>query len=121
MSSAVELAVLRKQTKSFIDENPISILLLRTVKSSDGAGGTTSAPADPAVDPQTFRKIIQTKGNDARDIDNERVRPEFVLIGLFDADIKSGDRFMLNAIKYKVEYVRDDRRYETWAEVVLDG
>lgn len=119
---STELRVLRNQTTHFINENPEDITLLRGgTRTSDGAGGWSVAPG-PAIPTQTFRLIIQQKGENAsRNIDGEDIHPEYVLIGQWDASIENGDVFIKDERNYEVMFVRDDRRYETWAEVVYRG
>jgi hypothetical protein len=116
-----DLATLRKQTAEFIGYNPVIINLQRATTESDGAGGVrrTLGP----VGDQTFRKITQNTSTAVfrRTIDGQEVQPEFVLLGMHSADIKNGDWFYQDGIKYEVVYVRDDRRYETWGEVAYRG
>jgi hypothetical protein len=116
-----ENEVMRKQTKSFIDEYPQSIVLVRADTESDGAGGVKSTLAPlPA---QTLRQITQATNTGVfrRTIDGEEVQPDFVLLGEWDADIANGDWYMKEGAKHEIVYVRDDRRYETWAEVKYRG
>ena len=118
---ASENEVMRKQTKEFIAIYPQSLVLTRSEMVSDGSGGVvgtlTSLPA------QTFRQITQPTNTQVfrRTIDGEEVQPDFVLLGEYDADVKIGDWYMKEGAKHEVVYVKDDRRYQTWAEVKYRG
>jgi hypothetical protein len=120
----VERAVMRKQTKQFIDDNPITVTLYRPgAQHSDGAGGVTW---DPGTDlaPQVMRLITKNQAGDSvsrTNVDGTTVQPDFVLLGEYDADVKNGDTFQLDGVEARVLYVRNDRRYETWAEVYRHG
>lgn len=118
-----ELAVMRKQTEHFIRDNPEQITLTRGGgRTSDGAGGYKVEPGDPG-EPQIMRLVPQDlrSGVQSRNVDGEEVSPAYVLIGKHDADIKKDDVFTRNGRNYEVTWVRDDRRYETWAEVIYRG
>lgn len=118
-----ELEVLRKQTKAFIEEYPLDIILQRNVATPDGAGGTKLTPGPLPGGSQTFRQITQgtSTGVFRRTLDGEEVAPDFVLLGEYDADVKSGDWYTKDGAKHEVVYVREDRRYESWAEVKYRG
>lgn len=117
-----ELAVMRRQTDHFIKDNPVSLVMTRGgSREPDGAGGYTTVPGD-AIQPQTMRLVPQQEGAlQSRNVDGEEVSPEYVLIGKHDADIKTGDMFVRANRNYEVIWVRPDRRYEAWAEVVYRG
>lgn len=116
-----ENRVNRRNTTYFIDQHPMTVPLTRPGKRvADGAGGYTTDPG-PEVVPQKMRKIIQGGNVASRNIDGQEITPAFVFIGEWDADIKTGDEFKIDNIEYHVIYVRDDRRYETWAEVAQRG
>lgn len=117
---ARELAVLRKQTAMFIQDNPVDITLTENVRVSNGKGGYTITPKPRAA--QTFRKIPVNAGQTStRDIDGEEVQPKYVFIGLPDAAVADGDTFAINGRNYRVDFVRDDHRYETWVEATYVG
>jgi len=119
-----EMAVLRKQTIRFVKENATVVQIQRgTGMVPDGAGGWTPAPGSTPIDPQEFRLIIQnTSGYTAtRNIDGETISPAFVMIGMYDANVQEGDTFVLDGNGYRVSFVRDDKRYETWSEVEYLG
>lgn len=120
---AAELAVLREGTEFYISCNPTTIEIQRPVKVDDGEGGF-SGPSLP-LDPQTMRLITQNEGVNvvSAGIDGEEINPEFVLLAMWDADVRAGDWFTLAApdIKYDVKFVRDNHNYEVWAGVEKRG
>ena len=120
-SNQRELEVMRKQTREFIAHNPVTITFSRGgIKIADGAGGYTTTVGTP-IDPQTFRIIPQSGANATRNVDGEEVRPDYVLIGEWDADITMDDSFTLDGRNFDVVFIRLDRSYETWAEVMYRG
>ena len=120
----VERAVMRKQTKHFIDDNPVTVTLNRPgSKSSDGAGGFVVAMGSD-LDPQVMRLITMNQSGEAvsrSSLDGTIVQPNYVLLGEYDADINEGDTFQMQGLEARVVYVRADRRYETWADVYRHG
>ena len=90
---------------------------------TDGAGGVKGTLGSVPAGAQTFRQITQgtNTGVFQQGIGGEEIKPDFVLLGEHDADIKSGDWYMKDGAKHEVLYVREDRRYETWAEVKYRG
>jgi len=119
---ASENVVMRKQTTAFIAVYPQSIALVRTAMVSDGAGGVVSSGPSP-LPAQIFRQITQPTNTQVlrRTIDGEEVQPDFVLLGEWDADVAVGDWYMKDGAKHEIVYVKEDRRYETWAEVKYRG
>lgn len=118
-----ELAVMRKQTSMFIKENPVDIVIQRGgTRTSDGAGGWVTSPGG-AIPSQRVRLIPQQRGGalQSTNVDGERIQPEFVLIGEHDADVQTGDTFIMGGREYDITYVRIDHDYETWGEVVFRG
>jgi hypothetical protein len=116
-----ENEVMRKQTAEFIAVYPLVIILVRPGAEDDGAGGTRPDPE--ALEPQIFRQITQPTSPQVftRTIDGEEVKPDFVLLGEWNVDVQIGDYYFKDGAKHEVAYVKEDRRYETWAEVVYRG
>lgn len=116
-----DLSILRKQTKDFIAANPSDIVVQRIDTVADGSGGVkkTLAPL-PA---QTLRLIKRNTSTAVfrRTIDGQEVQPDFVVLGEYDADMRTGDWFFMDGIKYEFVYVQADRRYEAWGEVIYRG
>lgn len=116
-----DLVTLRKQTLEFINFNPKLVALQRSDMQADGSGGVK--PQLTTLTAQTFRQVTQPTGQQVfrRTIDGQEVKPEFVLICPYDADVRHGDWYYNSGVKYEIVYVRDDRRYEAWAEVAYRG
>jgi hypothetical protein len=117
-----DLATLRKQTAEFIGYNPMEVVLLRPQRVADGSGGWKDDPPT-ALASQTMRKITQPTNSQVfrRTIDGEEVKPDFVLLGEYNADVQNGDYWLEDGRRYDVVYVKDDRRYETWGEAIYRG
>lgn len=115
-----ELKVQQRITKAFIAADARSVTLLRSVRTSDGAGGyATSDPEE--VPPQVLRLLPQEDGATARTTaDGEAATPQYVLTGQTGADIQRFDEFVLDGRRYQVVYI-DDRQYEVKAEVIYLG
>lgn len=100
---ATELALQRKNTKAFIDADPVSIRLQRAERIPTPDGGHRKNADAPPLDPQTFRLIpvsdqmptIQTPDGFSR-------TPTYVLLGEHDADMEIWDKFELNGHKYQI-------------------
>jgi hypothetical protein len=117
---------MRADTKMFIDVNPTSVVITRKDVTSDGEGGISHTLTTLAA--QIMRLIPQpaSAAVERTTVEGEQIKPEFVLLGEYNADVRHGDWFMRNGAKYELVYVRDDGRsattkYETWAEVIFRG
>lgn len=117
-----ELHVMRKQTMAFIRSNPVELVIVRKTIVADGAGGVSYTITPQA--PQIFRLITQLsqgEGLSRLTDDGIETRPDFVLLGEYDANIQTHDYFMLQGRKYENVYTRTDRRYQTWSEISYRG
>jgi hypothetical protein len=115
-----ELAVLRKQTAAFIADHPVQVTMVENVRAPNGKGGFTVTPTPRQ--PQTFRKIPVNAGQTStRNVDGEEVQPKYVLLGAWDTAVADGDTFVIDGHNYRVDFVRDDHRYETWVEATYVG
>ena len=119
MQDPAELAMLREQTKSYIDYNPSTITLTRNIKVPDGSGGYTTAPT--LLAPQVFRVIQQREsaGTESRNVDGEVVDPSLTLLAEWDADVQEGDTFTWRTWTAEVKYVTD-MKYELSCELALE-
>ena len=107
-------------TQMFIDERPIMLAFLRTVKTSDGQGGWTKTNPTP-VSPQRVRKVAQGRVSDLTQrvgIDGALVVPTAVLIGMPDLDVQRYDTFIFEGINHEVLWVTRLPEWRTSAEVV---
>lgn len=104
MSAARALA---RSLKNFIDEHPVDIVVTRTERVSDGAGGFRDLP--PAdLPPQRVRVVQQNLRGAATallmpagDIDRD-VR---VVVGPVTTDLKRGDEFSYDGARWEVGVV----------------
>lgn len=123
MVSPLEAAVQRVITKGFISANLVVISLSRPTLVDDGAGGKTMTWI--SLPPQNFRIIPQGGSGILRTVDGKELSPEFVLVGYWDADVKKGDRFVIDGVTHEVIWILPDSAmsssYETKAEVVSRG
>jgi hypothetical protein len=116
-----ELAIQRRLTEQFIKADSLEIVLYRSTPVADGKGGYThSAPAPlPA---QTMRLIPLGDGATERLTANgQAVSPQYMLMGLYDADMQRFDSFTVGNDRYDVVFVNENRQYETKGEVYFRG
>lgn len=97
-------------------------MLKRPKKISDGMGGFKKL-SDETIPPQKMRLVTQTESVTvvSHTADGEEVNVDYVLIGMWDSNISNGDYFIMNGHKYEIVLVREDRSYETWAQVTDRG
>jgi len=123
MVSPLEAAVQRVITENFISASPVTLSLSRPSLADDGAGGRTTVWN--SLPPQIFRMVLQTGSNVIRSVDGEELRPEFALVGPWNADVNRGDRFTYDGIVYEVIWTHPGNvmptAYEIRAEVVSRG
>lgn len=117
------LGVLIRQTSRYIDENPSEVVVLRSTGTADGAGGTvagTEAPVGPA---QTMRLVPSGIMNEMeiRTVDGEVLKTAYSILAMPDADLKDGDAFMLDDVRYEVASCVGIGGYELRAEAVRRG
>lgn len=51
-------------------------------------------------------------------LDGRVVKPEYVLLALWDGEMERGDRFSLGGNRYEVAFVHEKRDYQVKGEVV---
>ena len=117
---AAELAVQRRITAEFIAADAQSIVLLRSPRTPDGAGGfEVGAPVSQPA--QTFRLLPQEDGATARTTaDGESATPEYMLMGEWNCNMQRYDEFVIGSRRYQIVYI-DNRQYEIKGEVVYLG
>lgn len=111
------LAILRRQTTQFINENPSDISFEREVNVDDGAGGVRKSRLP--LTPQRVRVIEQERSAEVESasVGGEVLNPDYVIIAEHDADIQEGDSFNWRGRSHEIKYVRLDKPYEVWAQV----
>lgn len=123
MSIDVELRMQRKQTLAFIIANPTSIILSRVDVVRDPSGGYVRSPPFSLPAQQMRLDPVATSTSAVRrTVDGIEVEVEFQLIAHYTADIRRGDWFYREGIKYEVVFVDITKAdYETQAEVAVRG
>lgn len=122
MIAAAELAIQRRLTAAFIGADRISVVLVRTPRVDDGAGGVSSGTPVP-LPPQWMRLIpLREVGSTKRETaDGEQVTPTYALLGSHTADMQRWDEFTHGGRRYQVVFVQENRQYEIKGEVAYLG
>jgi hypothetical protein len=121
-SSAVELVVQRRNTLEMLSRDSSLIILNREEKISDGGAGYVFG--HPVSLPVARFKMVTptTQLPERRSLDGQAVVPEFELIGHWNADVRRGDWYFLDGVKYEVIFIHEPRNgYEVTAEVAYRG
>lgn len=121
MIAAAELKAQRRVTSAFIEADWIDVVLQRSPRTPDGAGGVLVG--DPVPQPaQRFRLIPQEDGATARTTaEGELATPEFMLMGEWDCDMQRWDGFTLpDGRRFQIVYI-DNRQYEVKGEATFLG
>lgn len=98
--------VLTEQTQRFIDDDPTDLVLTRSTKSDDGAGGSVlGSPTDlPA---QTVRVVPQNRviAVERRTVEGETVTPDYKVISMPDGDFQRGDIYTYGGIRFEIVWI----------------
>ena len=112
-----ELKAQRRISRAFIDADGRDVILLRSPRLDDGAGGFSLGPSVPQG-PQRLRLLPQEDGATERTTaEGETATPQYMLMGPWDANMQRWDEFELDGIRYQIVYI-DDRKYELKGEVI---
>lgn len=118
--SLTELNAHRAVTLAFINSDSFSCTLTRRTKTADGAGGYVFS--DTTLSPQTMRLIPLGDGASERiGEDGKAVRPGYMLMGRWDADMAREDTFTKDGRQYRIVFINDNVQYEKKGEVVYVG
>lgn len=97
--SQLEMEILRKQTKAYIEDAPFTTRLVPYPETRTPAGGKTRSAGVPRK-PQTFRLVPLDRLANAttnlavgRPADGLQHQADFEIMGEFDLEIERGDRF----------------------------
>jgi hypothetical protein len=108
------------QTRTFVEQNPVDIIVQRTPKVSDGKGGhRNGTPVDLPV--QTVRKVGSSRITADKTFttsDGLLVVPSATLIGLPDLDFQNGDQFTIGTTKFEIVGVDRDPPWRVQCAVV---
>lgn len=119
---ALELAMLRENTKAFIDTDYKDLTFSRRSKVPNGSGGFTEIYT-PLPSAQRVRLIPQ-HGNlspQRETLDGTAVVPEFILLAEHSADLARWDTFVDQGMRYQVLWVHEKKSYEVKGEVKYLG
>lgn len=119
MRSDMELVVQKRNTRAFIEVDPVDVVLTRFSRVPNGAGGyRLSGPVERAS--QRFRLVLQANRGDTGErllLDGTANQVTHDLIGMPDADIAPGDKFVYDSRSYEVVEVFRVGGYEVKARV----
>lgn len=118
----VELAAQIRQTRAFIDANPLTVVLTPHTREADGSGGRKLVAGEPRQ-PQTVR-IMETASTRmaARPTEvGEGYQQEATLLALPDAVVEVNDMFPYSGGTWRVIELLLPIGYEIRAVVVRHG
>lgn len=116
--NSIELDLQMSATRAFILADAEDVNFLRSVRTSDGAGGFVSGP-EVMIATQTVRmipqsdKVLEVTGSDGR-----RAIPEWVILMDPGSDMKRYDRFTWRNIVWEVAEIHTKPDYELKGDVI---
>lgn len=122
MTTSVEKLMARRNTRAFIDADPVAVVLKRPTVEETPAGGRRRGPLRD-LPPQRVR-LVPLSGN-VWDRSKQKVNsgnlPDVThqLIGMPKLDIQKDDVFSLGADDWVVTHVSPERTERTSANIVL--
>jgi hypothetical protein len=119
---ADERTYMRIQTAAFIAADSKEIQLIPQTEADNGSGGFERTEGAPRT-AQTLRLIPQQGSmSPAREtLDGEACQPDYILLGVYDADIRRWDLFTDQGRRYIVVFVHENVAYEKKGEVLYLG
>lgn len=98
----LELEIHRKNTKVFIDADPITLVLVPHALEKDAGGGRKLVPGE-AREEQVFRLIPMTDVMPTvQTVDGVQLTPTYILLGEHDCVMGRWDKFSLNGDDYQI-------------------
>jgi hypothetical protein len=119
-SAAAKLAINRKATQRFIDDDPSDITLIPIVTENRPGGAKVRVDGTPKAS-QTFKFIYPGGDGIVVTAEGQTRRFDFILVGAYDADLSIGDHWTEGGQNYVVEYVLPFCDYEQKAGGVTHG
>lgn len=115
-----ELKAQQRISRAFIDADGRMVVLMRSPRTDDGAGGfVVGTPVPQGA--QCLRLLPQEDGATERTTaEGESATPQYMLMGPWNANMQRWDEFELDGIRYQIVYI-DDRKYELKGEVIRLG
>lgn len=122
--ATAELAMQRNLTLGFIYADATDVVLYRSTRTSDGAGGVLLG--DPAPLPAQTMRIIPLQdgapgGQNRFTADGQAVRPGYMIMGKYDADMERWDTYETADGRFEVVFVNANRQYQVKGEVYFHG
>lgn len=115
---SAETAAQRRITRAFIAADEDMVVLRRSVRTPDGAGGYEVNPPSP-LPSQPMRLIpLQSGATQRYTLDGVLVEPAYALLGDWFADMERGDLFTMAGRQYQVVFINENRSYEVKGEVI---
>jgi hypothetical protein len=122
MIATAELKMQRKLTRMFIEADPLEIQLLRASRTPNGSGGYITGTPEPVGGLQRMRLIPLQDGQTERyDANGKQVFPQYMLMGMYDADMQRWDFFQLNGTRYQIVFIDENTQYQVKGEAVYLG
>ena len=122
MTTTAELESKRRNTSEYIARDPAAKLLPLSREDLVWEGGSFNRANLQSLRAQRMLLLATNQQlPERRTVEGQTVTPEYVLLGSWDADIRNGDWFYVDGVKYEVVFVHPDRSYQTKAEVVYRG
>lgn len=118
-----EVTINRKNTKFFINADPVSLALIPIEKEDDGGGGYRMKDLEP-LPAQTFRLIPQSDVMPSVTTpDGVQLLPTYVLLGEHDAEMPRWAKFRINEVEFQItsprrpDFREAEQAYEAKADV----
>lgn len=119
--TSAEIAAQRRITRAFIAADEDQVVLRRSIRTPDGAGGYETSPPVP-LPSQGMRLIpLQSGATERVTLDGVLVAPVYALLGDWFADMERWDLFTMNGRRYQVVFINENRSYEVKGEVTYLG
>ena len=122
-SNRTETRIQRQLLKKFLDAEPVELELWRPILVRTPAGGLVKGTPD-IIPAQLFRLVPFKKRltSVTRDTpDGNIINLPYVLVGLYDADVKPADYFEHNGGVYDVISIEPNREFRTACNVTYRG
>lgn len=119
----MEVAAQRKVTRRFIDADPYSVVLTRTTRTENGAGGFKKTNPTPLT-AQRVRLMPQaTQGRleERQILDGQMVQINYHMVGDIGLDVQRGDTFTKDGALHEVVWVVTVSEYEVKAGITNRG
>lgn len=117
-----EVVAQRAITRAFIDADAEDVVINRSVRVPDGAGGWVRNPPG-LLSPQRCRIIPSTSSRQVErtTLDGRVVVPSAILMGDLTLNVEIGDRFVRWGVEWEVVHVHERNEYQTKADIVRNG